>query len=206
MIGLEEQLHAALPHLSFRTRGILDALLLDGGVAGTATRVAKLVGLPSRFALARLLRHDGLPPLHKLADWVALLESATRGRVEIPAYVALDYLVQELRAPIPATVLERLTAATMTVAPVERDVALLAARSRGGLRLRALLGGSATSRVKLTSLRWLLLPSPGYLQWAYGRPRLGILPLIYLERIARYFARRVRWRLDAARQRTGRSL
>ena len=56
MIGLEEQLHAALPHLSFRTRGILDALLLDGGVAGTATRVAKLVGLPSRFALARLLR------------------------------------------------------------------------------------------------------------------------------------------------------
>ena len=127
-------------------------------------------------------------------------------KVEIPAYVALDYLVQELRAPIPATVLERLTAATMTVAPVERDVALLAARSRGGLRLRALLGGSATSRVKLTSLRWLLLPSPGYLQWAYGRPRLGILPLIYLERIARYFARRVRWRLDAARQRTGRSL
>ncbi len=77
MTGLEQRLHSAFPHLSFRTRGILDALLLDGGVMGNASRVAELVGTSSRFALARLLRRDGLPPLHDLSAWISVLTWVT---------------------------------------------------------------------------------------------------------------------------------
>lgn len=73
MTGLEHQLHAALPNLSFCTRGILDALLLDGGVIGSAARVSELVGASSRFSLARSLHRNGLPPLHDLAAWISLL-------------------------------------------------------------------------------------------------------------------------------------
>jgi hypothetical protein len=128
-------------------------------------------------------------------DWMELLESARRSRTEVPTHIALGYLARELRASVPGPVLERLAVATGTVDPVERDVALLAARSRGGMRLRTLLRGSATPRVKLTSLRWLLLPSRGYLEWAYGRRRSATLPLVYLERLARYVARRTSWQL-----------
>ena len=74
------------------------------------------------------------------------------------------------------------------------------------MRLRALLRGSATPQVKLTSLRWLLLPSRGYLEWAYGRRRSVALPLVYLERLARYVARRTSWQLrrdNGARPPTG---
>jgi hypothetical protein len=131
---------------------------------------------------------------HPHLDWTNLLESARRSRTEIPTHVALAYLARELSAPVPAPVLERLAAATSTVDPVERDVALLAARSRGGMRLGTLLRGGATPRVKLTSLRWLLLPSRGYLEWAYGRRRpLAAMPLVYLARVARYVARRTSW-------------
>jgi len=77
MTGLERRVHSALPRLSFRTRGILDALLLDGGRMGSASEVAELVGASSRFALARLMRRDGLPSLHDLRDWIAVLTWVT---------------------------------------------------------------------------------------------------------------------------------
>jgi hypothetical protein len=126
-------------------------------------------------------------------NWTELLESARRSRAELPLRVALDYMARELHAPVPDAVRARLAAATETVDPVERDVALLTARRRGGMRLRALLGGTATIRVKLTSLRWLVLPSRGYFEWAYGTPRAVSLPLAHLERVGRYLARRASW-------------
>jgi hypothetical protein len=139
---------------------------------------------------------------HPHLDWMDLLESARRSRTEVPTQIALAYLARELGAPVPGAVLARLAAATTTVDPVERDVALMAARSRGGMRLRTLLRGSATPRVKLTSLRWLLLPSRGYLEWAYGKRMSVTLPLVYLGRLARYVARRTSWQLgrDASAQ------
>jgi hypothetical protein len=74
MTGFEHQLHIALPHLTFRTRAIVDALLLTGAGIGAAGSVAPRVGLPSRFALGRLMHREGLPGLHELADWISLLE------------------------------------------------------------------------------------------------------------------------------------
>src|SRR5258706_417642 len=77
MTRLEQQLHTALPDLTFRTRAIVDALFLTGAGIGAAGRVAPLVGLRSRFALGCLLRREGLPGLRELADWISLLEWVT---------------------------------------------------------------------------------------------------------------------------------
>lgn len=43
------------------------------GIRTSPPRVAPHLGLHSRFQLARLLEREGLPPLHRLADWVAVL-------------------------------------------------------------------------------------------------------------------------------------
>jgi hypothetical protein len=70
---IARQLHELLPHLSLRAQAILDGLLLSGGDLGTAREVAPRAGEPNRFALARLLRREGLPPLHSLAAWTRVL-------------------------------------------------------------------------------------------------------------------------------------
>jgi hypothetical protein len=76
--GLEHHLLAALPHLPDRVRAIVHALVLSGGTMSCATKVARSTGLPSRFALARLMRRAGLPALHELAAWVRLFGWVTR--------------------------------------------------------------------------------------------------------------------------------
>jgi len=78
---IARDLHAMLPHLSVRAQAIVDALLLSGGELGTAKELASHLGESNRFALARLLRREGLPPLHSLAAWTRVLtwvESAER--------------------------------------------------------------------------------------------------------------------------------
>jgi hypothetical protein len=64
---------ASLPRLSFRSRAVVEAQLLSGGSIGTAQQVAPHLGLASRFELARLLKREGLPPLHDLAAWASVL-------------------------------------------------------------------------------------------------------------------------------------
>src|SRR3989442_8123683 len=73
LAALASILHRCLPHVSDRTRIIIDAAILNRGRIGTARHVAVHLGLPSRFALARLLKRDGLPPLKDLAAWVSVL-------------------------------------------------------------------------------------------------------------------------------------
>ena len=75
--GFEQHLHAALPHLSFRMRSIVDAVMLAGGTIGSSARVAHRVGLSSRFALGRIMRREGLPALHELTAWITLLRWTT---------------------------------------------------------------------------------------------------------------------------------
>jgi len=59
--------------LTLRTRSVLEAVLLSEGSIGSANDVAKRLGLDNRFQLARLLKRDGLPPLHRLAEWATVL-------------------------------------------------------------------------------------------------------------------------------------
>ena len=70
---IAQRLHTALPHLSTRAQTIVDALLLSGGDLGTAKQLAFHIGESNRFGLARLLRREGLPPLHSLAAWTRVL-------------------------------------------------------------------------------------------------------------------------------------
>lgn len=73
MTGFEHQILVALPHLSARLGGVVHTLVLKSGSMHSATKVARSMGLSSRFALARRLRREGLPALHELAAWVRLL-------------------------------------------------------------------------------------------------------------------------------------
>lgn len=70
-------IEASRPHLTFLARSVMEAILLSEGSIGSAREVANRVGLRSRFQLARLLKRDGLPPLHRLAEWATVLSWVT---------------------------------------------------------------------------------------------------------------------------------
>ncbi len=63
-------IQAALPRLSPRGRGVINALVAADGQIKSATLMVARLHIDSRFWLARLLRHDGLPPFGRLSDWV----------------------------------------------------------------------------------------------------------------------------------------
>jgi hypothetical protein len=67
-------LRPTMPHVP---RSIVEAVVSQGGSIGSTTTVARRYGLPNRFRLARMLKRAGLPPLHRLAEWV-LVESWLR--------------------------------------------------------------------------------------------------------------------------------
>jgi len=66
-------IRAARPHLTLLSRVVLEAIHLSEGSIGPARAVARHLGLENRFQLARLLRREGLPSLHRLAAWATVL-------------------------------------------------------------------------------------------------------------------------------------
>jgi hypothetical protein len=70
---LRTLLRNALPLLSLRAQALIDSMLTNHGSVGCAQTVAAQLGLRDRFQLARWLVAEGLPPLHELAGWVAVL-------------------------------------------------------------------------------------------------------------------------------------
>lgn len=65
---------SARPTMTLMPSAIVEAIFLSEGSIGNAENVARQLGLPNRFKLARMLKEQGLPPLHRLAEW-ALVES-----------------------------------------------------------------------------------------------------------------------------------
>ncbi|HEV2750123.1 MAG TPA: YncE family protein [Gemmatimonadales bacterium] len=72
-LPLTTLLQTALPELSTRTRAILSTLGCYNGDVPAAGEVATLIGMRSRFQLARTLRQEGLPPFEELAGWARVL-------------------------------------------------------------------------------------------------------------------------------------
>lgn len=72
-LPLTALLQTSLPELSTRTRAILSTLGCYNGDVPPAGDVAALVGMRSRFQLARTLREEGLPPFEELAGWARVL-------------------------------------------------------------------------------------------------------------------------------------
>ncbi|HWC73279.1 MAG TPA: hypothetical protein VG454_05010 [Gemmatimonadales bacterium] len=60
------------PNLPLLASAVVEAIMLTEGAIGSADQVARRLGLPNRFKLARLLKQSGLPPLHRLAEWATL--------------------------------------------------------------------------------------------------------------------------------------
>jgi len=72
--------------MTFHARVIVEAILLSERGIGSACVVARGLGLKSRFELARLLKREGLPPLHRLAGWATVLSwvlAAERGSTSL---------------------------------------------------------------------------------------------------------------------------
>lgn len=65
--------HHAMPWFSFESLLITDALLLSGGTVGSSETLARRLGFTNRFRLVRILKQDGLPPLHRLSAWIKIL-------------------------------------------------------------------------------------------------------------------------------------
>jgi len=51
----------------------VEAVCLAEGSIGSADAVARTLGLKNRFTLARLLKREGMPALHRLAGWATVL-------------------------------------------------------------------------------------------------------------------------------------
>jgi len=66
-------LQAARPALPLMPRALVEATLLAGGSIGSSDVIAYRLGLRNRFELARMLKRAGLPPLHRLGEWAAII-------------------------------------------------------------------------------------------------------------------------------------
>ncbi len=79
-------IRATHPRLTLPASAVLEAILLTEGPIGSAQSVAHALGLTNRFRLARLLNQQGLPPLHRLAEWATVLSwlvTAERNHVSL---------------------------------------------------------------------------------------------------------------------------
>ena len=75
-------IRTARPGLTVRARAVVEAILLSKGPIGAAEHVAHALGLKNRFRLARLLHNEGLPPLHRLAEWLTIFSWVSRAQRE----------------------------------------------------------------------------------------------------------------------------
>lgn len=128
-------------------------------------------------------------------DWSDLVEAVQQSRLEIPAFVMLRYLKEEIDAPVPEGTLASLAALATDPDKLRRDVALYGARRYSGRhpQLTALERPGWKERADL--LRWQVFPSKEYLSWAYRNPPTILLPFIYLMRPVTFVAQVLKWRL-----------
>jgi hypothetical protein len=139
-----------------------------------------------------LLRHSD--PV----DWDSFEDRLRDMRLEVPVATMVRYLAEEVGAPIPEAIVAETARGLSGASGLQRDVALFGARQaigrHPGLRGRRPLPW--WGRFKL--MRWALLPSLDYLDWAYGRPPRVTLPLLYLTRPVSALAERMKWALVRA--------
>lgn len=131
-----------------------------------------------------MIRHPDL-------DWAVLLDCATRSRLELPLSLTLDYLVQELNAPIPAAVLDRLRATSALTDEATGEAVLSAALTGARVPVKRLLLMRGGWRPRLLVLKWMLFPSPSYVRSLFHVDRPWLLPFCYIYRPLRFVARRI---------------
>jgi hypothetical protein len=130
-------------------------------------------------------------------DWDLVVYSTRRSHLALPLAVMLRYLAEHLHAPVPPTVLKRLSAATFSSTAMERQLALRGVRSSHA-SLKNLLQRTTNWRERLFVIQWLLFPTPGYLSWVDQIRCRWVLPFHYVYRPLRYAACRLRSILTAS--------
>jgi len=121
----------------------------------------------------------------KEADWRVFLEQVTTSRAALWCWVMLEYLAEGLLADVPGSVRSAMLEQAAAAGAEERDRALYAARADSGTSgMRQVLSGS-TAGARARLLAWLLFPSPGYMQSAYGSRG----STMYLRRLLSYATR-----------------
>jgi hypothetical protein len=122
-------------------------------------------------------------------DWEVLLNHAFRGPIALPLFITVGYLAEQLNAPIPADVLNRLGAAASKSEPIGSELALFGAlrNARGGLMKTLHNCGDWSTRTLV--IQWALFPSPQYVRWFHEINWSWLLPFYYAYRPLRYLAR-----------------
>lgn len=130
---------------------------------------------------------------HPNLDWDVFLDCALRSNLALPLSVTLGYLAKGLNAPIPATLLDRLSVAASRTDAIGREAALFAAlaATRGELKglIRMTDGWGSRARV----IAWMFFPSASHLRWTYHVRHAWLLPFYYVYRPLKYIANRIWW-------------
>jgi hypothetical protein len=128
-------------------------------------------------------------------DWEVFLNHANGGPLALPLFMTVSYLAEQLNAPIPADVLNRLGAAASKSETIGSELALFGAlrNARGGLMKVLQNCGSWSTRALV--MQWALFPSPRYLRWYHEVTWSWLLPFYYFYRPLRYLVRSV-WFLN----------
>jgi hypothetical protein len=194
--GLPINLHASLLDSTYfrlaDKRMTAGALTLD--VAGRSIDVLSAEGaLLHRLALTSTDR--AAEPISALVDaalilgavgfdyiqWQCFTRNTLSARLGPQIFTMLDYLRREVGATVPESVLRELAQSSQRPDAEWVDQALHHARYGHAGKLSAMLIASGW-RSRLRIVRWLILPSPGYLRGWCSRRGLAWTPLWYVGR------------------------
>lgn len=127
-------------------------------------------------------------------DWSVLSDCALRNHLALPLSVTLHYLAEELHAPVPAMMLDRLWDAASRTDAMRGEATLATALAGTRLSLKSLVRMAGGWHPRLIVMKWILFPSRDYLRSAYHVGHSWLLPFYYVYRPLRYVARRIWWR------------
>jgi hypothetical protein len=122
-------------------------------------------------------------------EWDISLATALASRLELPLAIQFDFLKNEMQAPIPEDVLNRLISAAQMSPRLAQEAALLGARLGRNGSIRNVLRQAPAWKTKATLLIWMLLPSPDAMRWTEDVRSVWRLPLLYIARPIRFVMR-----------------
>lgn len=125
-------------------------------------------------------------------DWNAFLDATGSSGLALPLYVLIRYLADELSAPVPGDVLQRLQGLARQAGPRDREAALFGAILGLSSAKQALFGPSVGWQSRAEVAKYIIAPSPACMAWSFPRCHWPTLPFYYLYRPIRYVASRVR--------------
>ena len=133
---------------------------------------------------------------HQSIDWDQLSANARNAGVQLPAHVTLQYLAEELQAPIPISIINRLGDCASRLSLSLRETALFGLMAGRQLNAVEIIRNIRSMGDALTLAKWMFMPSSGHMRWKYAVTRPWLLPVYYLARPFRAIASRVSHRIS----------